>query len=103
MDLNTIASAEREPDETLAALIAGRLDADPHFSARKLAQSLGIAASTVFRDLTQVLGMKCRHPRWMAHTLTPAQRPMRAEWAQSMLQALAKHGYMNYHFPFTGH
>jgi hypothetical protein len=27
---------------------------------------------------------------------------MRAELAQSMLQALAKHEHTNYHFPFTG-
>jgi hypothetical protein len=46
-DLNTIASPGREPDGDLAAAIAGKLDADLHHSAMKLAQSLGIAASTV--------------------------------------------------------
>jgi hypothetical protein len=61
MDLNTIASPGREPDESLAAVITGKLDDDPHFSARKLAQSLGIAVSTVCRCLTEVLGIKCRH------------------------------------------
>jgi hypothetical protein len=40
--LDTIASPGREPGESLAAVIAGKLDADPHFSARKLAQSLGL-------------------------------------------------------------
>jgi hypothetical protein len=37
-----MASPGREPDESLAAVVAGKLDADPHFSARKLAQSLGL-------------------------------------------------------------
>jgi hypothetical protein len=101
-DLSTIASPGREPDESLAAVIAGKLDTDPHFSARKLAQSLGIAASTVCRYLTEVLGMKCRHLRWVPHTLTPAQKLMRAELAQGMLQALAKHKHTNYYFLFTG-
>jgi transposase len=37
--LNTVASPGRKPDEGLAAGIAGKLDADPHLSARKLASS----------------------------------------------------------------
>jgi hypothetical protein len=101
-DLNIIASPGREPDESLAAVIAGKLDADPHFSARKLAQSLGIAVSTICQYLTEVLGMKLRHLHWVPHTLTPAQKLMRAELAQSMLQGLAKHEHTNYHFPFSG-
>jgi hypothetical protein len=78
-DVNTIANPEREPDESLAAVIAGKLDDNPHFPTRKLAQSLGIAMSTVCRYLTEVLGMKCRHMRWVPHTLTPVQILMRAE------------------------
>jgi predicted transcriptional regulator len=100
-DLNTLASPGRELDESLAALFAGKLDADPHLSASKLAKSLGIAASTVCRYLTEVFGMKCRYLRWVSHTLTPAQKVMRIELAQSMLQASAKHEYMKYHFFFT--
>jgi hypothetical protein len=34
-DLNTVASPGREPDEGLAAVIAGKLDADPHLSDQK--------------------------------------------------------------------
>jgi hypothetical protein len=56
-DLSTVASPGRNPDESLAAVIAGKLDA------RKLAQSLGIVVSTICRYLTEVLGMKCRHLR----------------------------------------
>jgi hypothetical protein len=37
----------------------------------------------------------------MPHTLTPAQKLIRAELAQSMLQALAKHEHTNYHFLFA--
>jgi hypothetical protein len=101
-DLNAIASPEREPDESLAAVIAGKLDADPHFSARKLAQSLEIPVSTVCRYLTEVLGMKCRHLRWVPHTFTRAQKLMHAELVQSVLQALAKQKHTNYHSLFTG-
>jgi hypothetical protein len=54
MDLNAIASPGREPDEVLAAVIAGKLDVNPHLSARKPAQSLGIGSSTVCRCLTEV-------------------------------------------------
>jgi hypothetical protein len=43
-DLNNIASPEREPDEDLTGVIAANLDADPHLSARKLAQPLRLAA-----------------------------------------------------------
>jgi hypothetical protein len=37
MDLNTIASPGKEPDGAVAAVIAGKLNADPHLSAQKLA------------------------------------------------------------------
>jgi hypothetical protein len=71
-DPNVIASPGREPDEGLAAIIAGKLDADPHLSARKLVQSLGIATATVCRYLTELFRMKCWHLRWMPYTLRPA-------------------------------
>jgi hypothetical protein len=73
-DLNTIASPGREPDEDFSALIACELDADPHLLTMKSAQSLGIAVSTVCRDLTEVLGIKSRHLRWVTHTVTLAQK-----------------------------
>jgi hypothetical protein len=101
-DFNTIASPGRQPDESLVAIRGDELNADPRLSARKLAQSLGITASTACRYLTEVLGMMSRHVRRVPHTLTAAQKLMRAELAQSMLQALAKHGHTNYHFLFTG-
>jgi hypothetical protein len=101
-DLNTTASPGREPDESLAAVIAGKVDTDPHLSSRKLAQALGIVGSTVYRSLAEVLGTKCRHLRWVPQTLTHAQKVMRAELAQSMLQVLAKHEDMNYRFLFSG-
>jgi AraC-like DNA-binding protein len=101
-DLSTIASSGRDFDEGLAAVIAGKLDSNSHLSVKKLAQSLGIAASKVCRHLTEVLGMKCRHLRWVPHTLTSAHKVMRRELAQSMSQVLAEHEHMNYHFLFTG-
>jgi hypothetical protein len=41
-DLDTTVNPGTEPDERLAAVLAGKLDADPHLSARKLAHSLGL-------------------------------------------------------------
>jgi hypothetical protein len=101
-DLNIIASPERRPDEGFAAVIAGKLDANLHLSAKKYAQSLGIAASTVCRCLTEVLGIMYWDLCWVPHTLTHAQNVMCTELAQSMFQTLAKHEHTNYHFLFTG-
>jgi hypothetical protein len=101
-DFNNIASPGREPDEGLADIIAAKLDTNPHLSARRLAQSLRIAASTVCRYLTEVLGMECRHLRWARHALTAAQKVVHVELAERMLQALAKHERSHFHFLFTG-
>jgi hypothetical protein len=57
-DLNNIASPGTEPDEGLVNVIAAKLHADPHLSARKLTQSLRIATSMVCRCLSEVLGIK---------------------------------------------
>jgi hypothetical protein len=46
--------------------------------------------------------MKCRHLRCVPHTLTAAQKVVRIELAQRMLQALAKHERSHCHFLFTG-
>jgi hypothetical protein len=46
--------------------------------------------------------MKLRHLHWVPHALAPTQKLMRAELAQSTLQALAKHEHTNFHFLFTG-
>jgi AraC-like DNA-binding protein len=101
-DLNTVASPGKEHDEGLAAVIDGKLDADPQLSARRLAHSLGIAASTVCYYLNEVLGMKFRHLRWVSHMLTQLQKDARVESAQEMLRELAKHQASNFHFLFTG-
>ena len=54
-DLETISSPGRTPDEGLADVIRKRIDEDPHLSARKIAQSLGIATSTVCHYLRHVI------------------------------------------------
>jgi hypothetical protein len=46
--------------------------------------------------------MKCRHLRWVSQALRAAEKVMRAELAQSTLQALAKHEHVNFLFLFTG-
>jgi hypothetical protein len=97
-----VASSGRELDEGLAAVIAGKLDADPQLSARRLAHSFGIAASTVWHYLTEVLGMKCRYLRWVPHMLMQPQKDGRIESAKAMLQDFAKHQASNFRFLFTG-
>jgi hypothetical protein len=62
-DLNNISSPGREPDEGPPGVIAAKLDADAHLSARKLAQSLRIAGSTTRHYLTEVLGTRCHYMR----------------------------------------
>jgi hypothetical protein len=84
-DLNNSASPRKESDEGLADVIAAKLNAHPHLSARKLAQSLRIAASMVCRSLTEVLEMKYRHLRCAPYTLTSAQKELRVELAERML------------------
>jgi hypothetical protein len=101
-DLSNIGSPGRTPDEGLAGVIATRHERDPHLSARKLAQSLGIAASTVCHYLSDVLGMKCFQMRWVPHTLSALQKAKRAEYSRDMLHTLATHESTGFHFLFTG-
>jgi hypothetical protein len=44
--------------------------------------------------------MKCRDLRWVPHTLTTAQKVVRVELAERMLQALANHERSHFHFLF---
>jgi hypothetical protein len=55
-DLNINTNPGRGPDENIAAVIAGKFDANRHLSARKLVQSLRTAVSAVCRYLTEVWG-----------------------------------------------
>jgi hypothetical protein len=96
-----VATPRREPDEGLSSVIAGKLDADPHLSAWKLAHSLGIAVLTVCHYLTEVLGMKCQHLRWIPHMLTQPQKDARVESAETMLRELVKHQASNFRFLFA--
>jgi hypothetical protein len=103
IDLSTITNPGRQPDEGLAVIIAGKIDADPHpsLSARKLAHSFGIVPSIVCTYLIKVLEMKFQHLRWVPQTLTSIQKAARVEFAQGMLQELAKHEHTKFYFLFT--
>jgi hypothetical protein len=46
--------------------------------------------------------MKCRHLRWVPHTVTQPQKDARVESAQAMLREAAKHQASNFRFLFTG-
>jgi hypothetical protein len=63
---------------------------------------LGIVASTACHCRSEIVGMKYRYLRCVPHTLTAAQKLIRAELAHSTLQALVKHQHINFHFLFTG-
>jgi hypothetical protein len=101
-DLETISSPGRTPDEGPTNVIRKRIDGDPHLSAHKTAQSLGIAPSIVCHCLRHVIGTKCCHLRWIPHTLAVHQKVEREDLAKLMLEILAKHAISNFHFLFTG-
>jgi hypothetical protein len=46
--------------------------------------------------------MKCRHLRWVPHTLAAAQKVIRVELAHRMPRGLAKQKRSHFHFMFTG-
>jgi histone-lysine N-methyltransferase SETMAR len=101
-DLSDLHRPGRTPDEGLALVIAAKHEQDRHLSARQLAKSLGIAVSTVCHYLSNVLGLKLRHMRWVPHTLTVEQKAKRAQLAGSMLSELEMHRASNFHFIYTG-
>jgi histone-lysine N-methyltransferase SETMAR len=101
-ELSDLEHPGRTPDEGLAGVIAARHEKDRHLSARKLAKSLGISVATVCHYLSDVLGLKLRHMRWIPHTLTDEQKDKRAELAESMLEFLQMHRTNGFRFLFTG-
>jgi histone-lysine N-methyltransferase SETMAR len=101
-DLSNIPSPGRTPDEGLRAAVARRHEKDPHLSARQIAKSLGVGHATVCRCLSDGLGLKCLHLRWVPHTLTADQKAKRASYAEVMLRILATHQSTGFHYLFTG-
>jgi hypothetical protein len=101
-DFSNHPSPGRTPDEVMINAIANKHAKDPRLSARKIAQSLRIATSTVCHHLSQSLGLKCLRLRWVPHTLSAAQKAKRAEYAEEMLRTLATHESTGFHFLFTG-
>jgi AraC-like DNA-binding protein len=99
-DLKRISSHGRTADEGLSEVIRRRTGDNPHPSARKTAQCLGIETSTIRHHLRHVLGMKCCHLRWVLHTVTVAQKAPQEDLAKSMPEILAKHVASHFHFRF---
>jgi hypothetical protein len=60
----------KAPDEELDNCIGKPLKEDPCFPTRKLAKVPNIPSTIVRNNLTQSLGMKCHHIRWVPHMLT---------------------------------
>jgi hypothetical protein len=101
-DLEMISNPGRTLDEELTNIIRRRIEENPRSSARKIAQSLNIATSTVCHYLRHVLGLKCCHLRWIPHTLTVAQKVEWEDLAKIMLEILVKHVISNFHFHVPG-
>jgi hypothetical protein len=62
----------------------GALEASPNGSVRAIVQTIGIALSTVFYIVTQVLHMEFRNWRWASHKLSDDQKRTRAQLAVSL-------------------
>jgi hypothetical protein len=90
IDLGNNVSWAMAPDESLASAIANEIESDPRLSARKLAYSMRIAASTVSYYLANVLGMKYCHLQWLPDTLRSSQKATRVDSAKRTLLALVK-------------
>jgi histone-lysine N-methyltransferase SETMAR len=101
-DLNNIPSPGRPQIEDLDVQIEQIIENDPHASARHIAEVLNVSPSTVCDRLTNDLGMKCCHLRWVPHLLSSEQKAKRAEMARSMLNDLREHARTDFLSLFTG-
>jgi hypothetical protein len=67
------ADVQRDLDDSDQAILAA-LEESPLASVRQLSRRTHLPATTVYRRLTQSLGFVARHPRWMPHALSDAQK-----------------------------
>jgi hypothetical protein len=105
------------PDEPATIVIdqavLDALERYPFSSIRELARLTCIPTTTVHRHLTQPLGFVVKHLRWVAHTLTPTQKPNplrnrrgKHVWEQKMRIRISQGNYLQHlpgvsfaHFP----
>jgi IS30 family transposase len=101
-DLHNKPPSGKKRIEELAGKVADEIEKDPHASARQIARVLGVSPGSVRNRLTNNLGMRCCHLRWVPHTLTSEQKRKRAEMAKNMLDELQMHVESHFSFIYTG-
>jgi hypothetical protein len=69
---------------------------------RKPVLSLGVSSPTVMNHLSQDLGMKCYHSRWIPHVLDDSQKAEKVHCIRLMLESLDVHIRMNDEYLITG-
>jgi hypothetical protein len=74
----------RAPNFEIHFRIEGAIEASPNTSVRDIAQTTGIAPSTVLHVLTQVLHLQFRNWRWVRCKLSDDQRRRKAQLALSL-------------------
>jgi hypothetical protein len=93
----------RRPTEIgIDEIMAHWLELNPHATAQKLADSLGISPQIMTTHMREGLGMKYFHLRRVPHLLTSSQKSMRLEAAKVMAQQLAIYTNAGFQHLLTG-
>jgi len=67
----------RPLDPAIPGLVSKELEDNPNSSTRRLAETLNLSVDTVYRVITQILGMRYFKCRWIPHELSPDQKHQR--------------------------
>jgi hypothetical protein len=100
-ELSNIPAPRRECNDEITDGITGRLAGNPHLSAKKFAQAMGIARSTGEDRLINNMGMKFYRVRLILHTLTSPEKAKPTEMAKRVPAELARYEASNFRFLFT--
>ena len=92
----------RKPDEQLLIRIVQVLEEKPYFTVRRIADKLKENPSTIYRYLTQYLGMVYKFTKWIPHLLNSEQKQKRVEEAKALLLVLRSCKKMGWHNIITG-
>jgi transposase len=101
-DLRDAPRTGRPPLEDIDDPILDLVNKYPFESVRSIAQTLGLAASTVLRHLTGNLGYHSFHLRCVPHLMTPEIRENRKQTASEMLPILEEAARNNWKHLITG-
>lgn len=93
---------EKPKDETITASVQYQIEKNPLLSARDIAKILGISPTTVVDRLTNELGYKNFHTKWVPHLLNNSQKKQRVDMAKEMLIILENDQRQNFVNIITG-